>query len=122
IETQKSFALQKAGFQPNLVWAHLTTALGAPHGWPFWLWIGVILFVAVAGATTLATPMKHQANGTDDLAVFAFVAMTFGIGGFYLFIRVAEMPTEPWYFLPPMVFVVAAAEGPLGSWLRRLRL
>jgi hypothetical protein len=121
VRAQEYTALFKMGFQPDRVWATLAFALGSGLNWPLWGWFGLAPFVLGAGWVALLERGKGSPVGCRDLPVFAAFALVAGIACFFAFLRLSEFPTQPWYFLPLMVFAASAMDAALADWCRRFR-
>jgi hypothetical protein len=121
IESQNWFVLQKTGFDFERAWSNLFLALRAPLDWPAWVWLGLLPFVFGAGWASLQQWTKGPRVGMEDLPLFGVSALLAGTALFFVFLCIAELPTEPWYFLPLMVFAAAAIERALADWCRQFR-
>ena len=120
IRAQDWAVIAKVGFQPVRVWTNLKIALGATSSWPLWIWAALVLCALVAPLQALYRERKGIPADAADLPLFTAVALVCGVAGFVVFLYLAALPTEPWYFLPLMAFVVAAMEGGLGRWSARV--
>lgn len=121
IESQKWWLLQKTGFDFDRAVNDLTLATGSLAVWPLLGWLVLTAITLAAGWSARKTPARDARISSEDRPFFAALALGLGIAGFFLFLRLAALPTEPWYFLPLMVFA-AAMDAALASRLRRLRL
>jgi hypothetical protein len=73
-----------------------------------------------AGGSALWKRNTEMRIGREDLPLFGASAMAAGIAGFLIFIRISELPTEPWYYLPLLIFAALAMDAALANWCRRL--
>jgi hypothetical protein len=82
--------------------------------WYFWLFL--LVMVAVLDSNRLFKRMFPRAAApaddavTDDLPLFAGVALLTAIAGFAGFLWFAALNTEPWYFLPLMALAAVCCE------------
>ena len=121
VSSREYTALFKMGFQLGRVWATLAFALGSDLGWPIWGWFGLAPLVLGAGWAALPERAKGSPVGCQDLPVFAVSALVAGIALFFAFLRLSAFPTQPWYFLPLMVFAASAMDAALADWCRQFR-
>ena len=121
VQAQDYMALHKMGFELEWVWAMLALALGSGLTWPLLGWFGLAPLVLGAGWSALLERTKGSPVGFQDLPVFAVSALVAGIALFFAFLRLSEFPTQPWYFLPLMVFAATAMDAALANWCRQFR-
>ena len=55
------------------------------------------------------------------MPLFGAITLTLGLLTFLLFIVIGRLPTQPWYWLPPMVLAAVCIDAALGDWLDRYR-
>ena len=118
--TQGDRALHQMGFSPDFVWASLSSALGSGQDWPLWVWFGLVPLVFAVAWEALLGRAQDRAAESEDLPRFGISAVVGGAALFYVFLRISEIPPEPWYFLPLMFFTATALDAALGNWFRRL--
>ena len=121
IESQSWWLLQKVGFDFARVWERMTLAIGCLMDWTIWVWVGLVLITLGAGLAALREPAQKTGIGRQDLPLYGAAALAAGIAGFLIFIRISQLPTELWYYLPLMVFAAAAMDGALANWFRRFQ-
>jgi hypothetical protein len=119
IRSQQYSALFKMGFQLERLWATLAFALGSGLDWPILGWFALAPLVVGVGWAALFERGRGAPIGSQDLPLFAVMALVVGVGCFFAFLRLSEFPTQPWYFLPLMVFAAAALDGALVNWCRQ---
>jgi hypothetical protein len=120
-QSEDSRALFKMGFQPDRVWATLEVALGSGLDWPILGWFGLAPLVLGVGWTALLEKVKGLPISREDLPVFGVSALVVGVALFFAFLYFSEFPTQPWYFLPLMVFAATALDAALANWCRQFR-
>jgi hypothetical protein len=94
-------------FDWRIALSHLDTLIAFPLPQFFWLWAalaGFVLWRALAGLL---------ARQRDDLALFGGVTMGCGAAAFWLFLRCASFPVQPWYFLPPVALAAVCFDAVL---------
>jgi hypothetical protein len=110
----------KMGFEPELALENFSEALGVPAVLTNSVWLlSFLVALAHAGAqfkrsTARAAARGHGSNVSSrnaadpdgrDLALFAAAAMLLGVAGFLLFLELASLPTQPWQYIPIVVFM-----------------
>jgi hypothetical protein len=81
-----------------------------------------MLLALGAGGSALWKQTDVTDIGREDLPLFGAAALTTGFASFFVFLRISEFGTEPWYFLPLLVFAATAMDAALANWCRRLRV
>ncbi len=84
---------------------HLDTLLAFPMPEFFWVW------VALAGLVLLRAVTDNVSGRRNDLALFSAVTMASGAAAFWVFLRLANFPVQPWYFLPPVALAAVCMEA-----------
>ncbi len=115
--SQQSFAVARVGFNASIVFDTWANALGNPGYWPIAFWVILALAAMVRGFTFVPIIKRRDPVGDEDLPLFATVTSSFCIILFVLFVVVARLPTQPWYWLPPMVMVAVCTDAGLRDWL-----
>ncbi len=94
-------------FDWRIALSHLDTLIGFPLAQFFWLWVGLAgLIVFRAVAAVFSKPR-------NDLALFAGVTLLSGAAAFWAFLRYANFPVQPWYFLPPVALAAVCFDAVL---------
>ena len=122
IESQSWFILAKVGFDFGRAWNNLTLAGGSFADWPFGIWLGLMVLALGTGGAALWKRNDKMRIGREDLPIFGASALAAGIAGFLVFIRISEFETEPWYFLPLLIFATTAMDATLTNWCCRFRV
>jgi hypothetical protein len=114
--------LSQIGFLPALMWTNLSLATAPTVHWLRWLWIALVVI-------TMARCIKRVRilpNGTEDhtssAALFGGTALIAGLISFFVFLWVAKMPTQVWYFLPLTTFAAVCIDAALANWPARWQL
>jgi hypothetical protein len=95
---------------------------GSYVDWPVWIWLGLILLALAAGVATLWKRTNEVRIGWEDLTLYGAAALAAGLASFSVFLRLSELGTESWYYLPLMVFAATAMDAALADWCRRIRI
>jgi hypothetical protein len=120
-QSQQVRSVAAIGLDAGVVWSNLCNALGTPMGWQTVVWLGLCALAAVRGLWFVRPPSGRRRIGSEDLPLFAAITLSLGLPSFFLFIAIGRMPTQPWYWLPPMVVAAVCIDAALGSWLERYR-
>ena len=73
----------------------------------------LLLFIGLVAIVISASILQFMANR------FAGANLTLGhaaVIGFFIFLRIAKMPTQAWYFLPLTTFAAVCIDAALGNW------
>ena len=106
-----STAVLKSGLDPRRFLDGLVDTFGFPV--PQYLYAWAILALAVIVLATLALRQKstREAGFDADLRLFAGVTLICGGAGFCLFLWLAAMPSQSWYWLPPMALAAICVDA-----------
>lgn len=113
--------LSQTGFIPALIWKNLSSALSAAVPGLNWLWIGLTLAVLGRCAVAFRAPPSVPDDERTSAAFFGAAALIAGLIGFFIFLRLARLPTQVWYFLPLMTFVAVCLDAALSQWPARFQ-
>lgn len=126
IQAQDWWVLEKVGFHFSEGWRNASTAMGFPLPWFNWVWVVLCLFAVGSATFILATsrnqPIKNQSGQSQNLILFTVVALIVGSVGFAMFLKIAGLPTQSWYYLPLLVFVAFCLDAILSQCGKRVRL
>lgn len=117
--SQRAFMVLRVGLDAEVVWSNLCDALGAPMGWQTVVWLVLCVAAAARGLWFVRPPSGRRRISAQDLPLFAGITLSLGLLSFLLFIAIARLPTQPWYWLPPMVLTAVCIDAALGTWLER---
>jgi len=110
---QDWWMVSKYGLTLQLVGNNVLSMTGHPTEIFAYVWI-VLLFAAVGlgiwRATSRNVPDTDQ-MGRQDPALFATVALVIGLPGFLLFLALAKLPTQPWYYFPALGFAAVCCDA-----------
>ncbi|TAL05795.1 MAG: hypothetical protein EPO07_03035 [Verrucomicrobia bacterium] len=122
LRSQSWWEIQKGGFDPAWIWQNLGGAMGSPAKELLFLWLGLAGVAAVVGIAGLIQSRGTEKRNSDDFSEarrFAAVTLLAGVPLFFLFIWLAGMGTQVWYYLPLLALVAACADVALGDWFKR---
>jgi hypothetical protein len=122
LASRDSIALHQMGFDLDFLGASLTLALGSGQTWPVWVWAGFAPLVLAIVWEKMLGFARCAPDASEDLAWFGLAALVAGITLFVVFLKTSQLPAEPWYFLPLMVFTSASLDAALGNWLRSFNI
>lgn len=118
-EAQDWSVLSQIGFLPTLIWTNLSTALAPTAPWLRWLWIA-LAFVAIARCVSSFRVLPNAAvDNANAMAFFTGTALVVALIGFFVFLWIAKMPTQVWYFLPLTTFSAVCIDAALAKWPAR---
>ena len=117
LHSQEWWALQKSGFLPGWVWSTVLNAIGVPCWWLAIPWLGLVLLAVGAGIGAA----RHADWPDSELRLFAASALVLGLGCFLVFLWVAGLRTQVWYYLPPMTLSAACINAALPTKLGEVR-
>jgi hypothetical protein len=118
-EVQDWSVLSQIGFLPGLIWKSLSDMM-APTISPLrWLWIGLAAF-AIAACVNSGRVLSHRTeDDANTRALFAGAALLAALIAFCLFLWLAKMPTQVWYFLALATFGSVCIDAALVDWPAR---
>ncbi len=121
-EAQDWSMLSQIGFVPPLIWTNLSGAMAPTVPLVDWLWIALAAIAitrSIRSVRVLPNVPEHDANAAT---LFAGIALIGAMIGFFIFLRIAKMPTQVWYFLPLTTFTAVCIDAALGNWPVRWQL
>jgi hypothetical protein len=116
-EAQDWSVLSQIGFLPPLIWTNLSLALAPTPGWLRWMWIALAV-LAIARCVIHIFPDAVE-DDADTAGFFAGTALIAGLIAFFIFLWVAKMPSQVWYFLPLTTFTAVCIDAAVAKWPTR---
>jgi hypothetical protein len=116
VKSQEWWILEKTGFQPAALWGKASEALGFPWPWVNWLWVALTVLGVISALTAL---FMRPGNGRAVRA-YSGLSLLMGTAAFILFLKLAGLPTQPWYYLALMGFIAACLDAAL-AWSSAVR-
>ena len=111
--------LSQIGFIPALIWSNLSVAMAPIFPWLRWLWITLAVAVIVRCVKSARVSPHASDEDAKSAVFFAGTALIGGLISFSIFLRVAKMPTQVWYFLPLTTFGAVCIDAALAKWPAR---
>ncbi len=98
------YVLFKAGFRFSYGWTQLSEATGSPLTIFTWVWVA--LWIAALAATILVFFWRRDRlpDRVRGLILFAGTSLLLATAGYALFLKLAQLPTHQWHYVPLMVF------------------
>ncbi len=115
----EGWEILRTGFQGRQVLYLFSIALDSPPYLGPLIWLALFATGVGAGVAALDKPNRLLRVTEADLPLFGGAAALIGAAGFFVFLFLAKLPTQPWYYLPLMTFVAACLEAALAHWFRR---
>jgi hypothetical protein len=107
LRAQDWFQLQKSGFDVFTGWKQASAATGFPFPAYSLLWVALCVGALGYGVARVS----FAAAATDrELILFSSTALAAGLAGFAFFLKVSELPTQPWHYVPVMAFAAATLD------------
>jgi hypothetical protein len=98
------YAIYKVGYGFSYGWKQLAGATGSPLAIFTWVWVALwvgLLAVAVFVLLRRCDPLPNRVRG---LILFAGTSLLLGAAGYALFLKLAQLPTHLWHYVPLMIF------------------
>jgi hypothetical protein len=104
--SQEWYALEKSGFTFAVAWNSVSSAIGFPiHAFSV-VWVALSALALGAGLFAVRQwPQTAREADQRELALFAATSVLVGTATFVLFLKTADLPTQPWSYTPLMAFV-----------------
>jgi len=110
IRAQDWYIICKVGFRFSHGWEQLSTVTGSPLTILTWVWVALWLGALAAAIYVLFWRRDRLPDRVRGLILFAATSLVLGAAGFAFFLKLAELPTQPWYYLPLMAFSVVCLD------------
>ena len=101
---QDWYIISKVGFLFSRGWQQLSVATGSPLTVFTWIWIALWIGALAAAISVLFWHRDRLPDRVRGLILFAGTSLVLGAAGFAFFLKVAALPTQPWYYVPLMAF------------------
>jgi hypothetical protein len=112
--TQNASPLQM-DFDRVIAFNNLDTLLAYPLPVFFRLWLALVGYVLLRALWRLFTQLG------DDRFLFAGATLAVGLPAFWIFLRLANFPVQPWYFLPPVALAGVCLDATLPRFAGKFR-
>src|SRR5438552_3199481 len=104
LRAQDWYIICKAGFGFLHGWKQLSVATGSPLTVFTWLWVALWIGALAAAICVLFRRRDHLPEHVRGLILFAGTSLVLGAAGYAFFLKLADFPTQPWYYVPLMAF------------------
>jgi hypothetical protein len=94
----------RVGFRFSHGWKQLAVATGSPLTFFTWVWVALWIGALAAAICVLFWRRNRLPDRVRGLILFAGTSLILGAAGFAFFLKLAELPTRPWYYVPLMAF------------------
>jgi len=118
-QAQDWSVLSQIGFHPALIWTSLSAAMAPTVVWLRWLWIALVIVAIARCVKTIRVLPEVPEHAANTAACFGGTALIAGLMGFLVFLRIAKMPTQIWYFLPLTTFAAVCIDAAVANWPAR---
>ena len=122
---QSSMEVLRTSLRFKYLLENIVMAAGFPLSQYAWIWLllAVIVMVgAVFRPRSGAPGFPENGEMADDMRLFAATTLLAGGAGFWGFLRLAGLTTQPWYFVPLLSLVAACFDAGLPSMPRLGRM
>jgi hypothetical protein len=104
IHAQDWYIICKAGFHFSHGWKELSVATGSPMTVFTWVWVALWIGALVATISVLFWQWDRLRDRVGGLVLFSGTSLVLAAAGFAFFLKLADFPTQPWYYVPLMAF------------------
>jgi hypothetical protein len=73
-------------------------------------WLGLLVAFIVMGIKMLGQPTR-PGDVADERVLFTLTTVVLALTGFFIWLQVLGFPTQPWYYVPPMVLAGVAFDA-----------
>ena len=115
------YVMYKVGFGFSHGWKQLSEATGFPLTIFTWVWVALWMCALAATILVLFWRGDRVPDRVRGLILFAGTSLLLGTAGYALFLKLAELPTHPWHYVPLMVFSAVCLDAmffAVWSWAR----
>src|SRR5439155_7369563 len=98
------YVMYKVGFRFSQGWTQLSVATGSPVTVFTWVWVALWISALAAIISVLFWRRNRLPEHVRGLILFAGTSLVLGAAGYAFFLKLAEYPTYPWNYVPPMAF------------------
>ena len=104
IRAQDWYIIEKVGFRFSQGWKQLSVATGSPLMVFTWVWVALWISALAATIIVLFWRRDRLPQYARGLILFAGTSLVFGAAGYAVFLKLAELPTHYWHYVPLMAF------------------
>jgi hypothetical protein len=114
--------LSQSGFSPGLVWQNLSDAFALAAPWTKWLWLSLGLLAVFRWSKLFGRDESAKDSRENSAAFFAATALIAGTLIFFVYLRLAHLPTQVWYYLPLVTFAAVCLDAALTNFFSRCQI
>jgi len=115
------YVMYKVGFGFSYGWKQLSEATGSPLAVFTFVWVALWIGLLAAAIFVLLWRRDRLPERVRGLILFAGTSLVFGAAGYALFLKLAELPTHLWHYVPLMVFSAVCLDAMFFSLCRWAR-
>lgn len=104
VRAQDWYIIWKVGFRFSYGWEQLSVATGSPLTVFTWVWVALWIGALAAAICVLFWRRDGLPDRVRDLILFAGTSLVLGAAGYAFFLKLAELPAQPWHYVPLMAF------------------
>ena len=94
----------RPGFLFSRGWKQLSVATGSPLTVFTWVWVALWIGALAAAICVLFWGRDRLPDRGRRLILFAGTSLVLAAAGYAFFLKLAALPTQPWYYVPLMAF------------------
>jgi hypothetical protein len=104
------YVMYKLGFGFWHGWEEFSVATGSPLTGFTWVWVA--LWIGALGAANFVLFWRRDRlpEHVRGLILFAGTSLVLGAAGYAVFLKLAELPTQPWHYVPLLAFSVVCID------------
>ena len=115
------YVIYKVGFRFSYGWKQLSEATGSPLTVFTWVWVALWIGSLAAPIFVFLWHRDRLPEHVRGLILFAGTSLLLGAAGYALFLKLAELPTHSWHYVPLMAFSAVCLEAALFAAWRWMR-
>jgi hypothetical protein len=98
------------------IWRAFSRALASGGDFMLWVWLGLgALSLVAAGWCWVQRARTSLSDSRKDLVLFSTTVLLSATATFFLFLKWASVPTQPWYYLPLMAVCALSLDAVLAA-------
>jgi hypothetical protein len=110
IRAQDWIITARVGFRFSHGWQQLSLATGSPLTVFTWVWVALWIGVLAKAVCILSWRGNRLSDHVPGLVLFAGTSLVLGAAGFAFFLKLGNLPTQPWYYVALMAFSVVCLD------------
>jgi hypothetical protein len=110
VAAQDWYVICKVNLRFSHRWQQLALAIGSPLPIFTWMWLALSLGAVATTIFVLFCRRDRFPHRVRSLVLLAGISLIVGTVGFVLFIKLADFPTQQWYYVPLVAFSAVCLE------------